>query len=156
MKIYNLHRLAEPSPDGIYRLGPKELHTETVELLYGRLRPKEAGHIHSTPAGAEEIICVVKGSMRVNCAKSVFTLCTGEAFLSKEAASLTFTNPGESETIYISTTGRLSGAQPSAKSDRPPAAFPQADPTITAAATPQTSVDTPEYDITRDDNDTAG
>lgn len=150
MKIYNLHRLVEPSPEGVYRLGPKELHTEAVELVYGRLRPKETGRIHSTPAGTEEIICVVKGSMRVNCAKSAFTVCTGEAFLAKEAESLTFANPGESETIYISAVGRLSGIESPVKPVKPPAA---PGPSIAAAAKP--TVETPEYEITRDDIDTA-
>ncbi|OGQ59246.1 MAG: hypothetical protein A3J24_10230 [Deltaproteobacteria bacterium RIFCSPLOWO2_02_FULL_53_8] len=150
MKIYNLNRLAEPSPDGTYRLGPKDLHTEAVELLYGRLRPKETGRIHTTPIGIEEIICVVKGSMHVNCAKSAFTVCTGEAFLSKEGGSLTFTNTGESETIYITTSGRLSCAHPAARPIKPPA--PQAG--IPAATTAEPIVDAPEYDITRDDSNT--
>lgn len=147
MKIYNLHRLADSSPDGAYLLGPKELHSETVELLYGRLRPKETGHSHATPAGVEEIICVIKGSMLVNHAKSAFTVCTGEAFLSKERTGLTFANPGDSETIYISAIGRLNGPTPTAKTVKPN------DPPSIAAA-PQAIVDTPEYDIIRDDTET--
>lgn len=147
MKIYNLNRLIDSSPDGVYRLGPRELLSEAVELLYGRLRPKETGHIHSTPAGTEEIICVIKGSMLVSHAKSAFTVCSGEAFLSKERTSLTFANTGDSETVYISAIGRLNGPAAPAKTVKPN------DPPSIASA-PQTIVDTPEYDITREDVET--
>ncbi|MDP2688488.1 MAG: hypothetical protein Q8P48_00105 [Deltaproteobacteria bacterium] len=105
MKIYNLPRLAETSPNGEYRLGPAEADTGSVYILYGRLRPGEADHKLALPEGHEEIICVIKGEITVSCGKKSFTVSAGEAFNPGPAKTLSLDNAAEGEAIYISARG---------------------------------------------------
>jgi len=151
MKIYNLPRLSEPSEDGVYRLGPDELKTGAVGLLYGRLRPRETGRTHSTPAGKAEIICVIKGSMHVVCTGSAFTVSAGEAFFSGAGSAFTFSNPAQSEAAYISAAGCVNDAAQPPKDVCTTPDKPEAQ--AADGAAPEAAVETPEFEITRDDTD---
>ncbi|MBI5885439.1 MAG: hypothetical protein HZB85_02520 [Deltaproteobacteria bacterium] len=149
MKIYNLPRLLETSGDGVYRLGPDELKTGAVELLYARLGPKEAGRAHSTPTGKAEIICVIKGAMRVERAGSAFTVSAGEAFFSGAGPAFTFSNPSDSEAAYISAAGHINGTTQPPKDLPTPPDKPGAHTAPHAA--PKAAVEASEFDITRDE-----
>lgn len=149
MKIYNLPRLCEPSGNGVYRLGPDELKTGAVELLYARLGPKETGRAHSTPTGKAEIICVIKGAMRVERAGSAFTVSAGEAFFSCAGSAFTVSNPSESEAAYISAAGHINDATQTPTD--PPTPPDKAGAHTAPYAAPEAAVEAPEYDITRDE-----
>ncbi len=105
MKIYKLPQLAELSPENEYRLGKEELPTSSVYLLYGRLRPKESSKKLTVAEGNEEIICVVKGKIKVRCGKTVFSVEPGEAFHSRAAQSFLLDNLGDEEAVYIAAGG---------------------------------------------------
>ena len=104
MKIFKLPKLADA--DGSFCLGKRELGTEAVYMLYTRLRHGEEPKKISPAAGAEEIIFVIKGNIRVKCAKTDFFVGPGEAFHSKEAASFHIENIGSDDAIFISAGGR--------------------------------------------------
>lgn len=106
MKIYKLPQLAELTHLGEYRLGPDDLNTQAVHLIYGRLRPKETARKISAAEGYEEIVCVIKGNLRVKYGKTIFMLSAGEAFHSKDAQTLVIDNMGDEEAVYISAGGR--------------------------------------------------
>ncbi|MBI5810073.1 MAG: hypothetical protein HZB21_02635 [Deltaproteobacteria bacterium] len=109
MKIYKLPNLAESSPEGVYSLGEDELKASSVYLTYGRLLPKETGRKVLPHDGYEEIIYIVKGSVRVNHGKGgAFTLGAGEAFGPKGACSLD--NLSDAEAAYIAAGGRTGDA----------------------------------------------
>lgn len=150
MKIYKLPLLAEQSPGNVYRLGREEIHTDAVDLLYGRLRPGETGRTVVAPPDREEIICVLKGRVRVRCARSAFTAGTGEAFYVKEGAVFTFDNPDNAEAVYIIAGGRADLTAARKKTAAPPLA-----PEAVAQSQPaQIDREETEYDITKDDPDT--
>ncbi len=107
MKIYRLPQLAESNPGSSeYYLGPGEIETDALYLIYGRLRPRETGRKITTAEGAEEILCVIKGAIKVKCGNNSFTVTAGEAFLSKKAQTISLDNPGAEEAIYISAGSR--------------------------------------------------
>ena len=103
MKIYKLPVLAESSSEGVYFLGPEDIKSQAVYLLYGRLRPKETGRAATPKDGCEEIVYLVKGSMRVRCGKSSFSVSAGEAF--HYGGTYYLDNPGEEEAVYIAAGG---------------------------------------------------
>ncbi|MBI5491690.1 MAG: hypothetical protein HY893_02030 [Deltaproteobacteria bacterium] len=111
MKIYKLPQLAELSPENEYRLGKEELATSSVYLLYGRLRPKESSKKLTVAEGSDEIICVVKGNIKVRCGKTVFSVGPGEAFHSKAAQSFLLDNLGDEEAVYIAAGGSAAKAE---------------------------------------------
>jgi len=158
MKIYNLPRLSEPSADGIFRLGPDELKTGAVGLLYGRLGPKESGRIHSTPDDKVEVVCVIKGTVRVERDNRSFSVSVGEAFFSQAGSVFTFSNPFESEAAYISASGKLNRTVEPSKDRQPVQTDANDDDSAMQAPvvhnTPHEAIaEAPEYDITRDDTD---
>ncbi len=105
MKIYKLPQLADAGPGNEFRLGP-DLDTDSVYLLYGRLRPGETARRIVTAEGAEEIICVIKGTVKVLHGNSTFTVTAGEAFVSRKPQTFTLDNAGPDEAIYISAGAR--------------------------------------------------
>ncbi|MBI5902945.1 MAG: hypothetical protein HZB84_05625 [Deltaproteobacteria bacterium] len=105
MKIYKLPKLAELRPDGAYRVGSEDAGAGAVYLVYGRLRPKEASKKITTAEGCEEIICVVKGNMRVRCGKAAFTVNSGEAFRSAAGQTFLLDNLDDEESIFIAAGG---------------------------------------------------
>lgn len=110
MKIFKLPQLADLSDNGVYLLGRQDLGSTSAYMLYGRLRPKEAARKVSTEIGNEEIIFMLKGSMRVRSGKSTFTVSAGEAFFSKEAQQFYLDNPEEEEAIYLTAGAKAAGA----------------------------------------------
>lgn len=108
MKIYKLPQLAEMSPEGSFFLGPEEIHSGAVYLLYGRLRPKESSKKFTPREGHEEIVCVIKGNLKIKCGKSSFSVGTGEAFHCKEAQTLLVDNLDDEEAIFIAAGGTSS------------------------------------------------
>ncbi|MBI5562440.1 MAG: hypothetical protein HY894_06275 [Deltaproteobacteria bacterium] len=145
MKIYKLPLLAEAQDNGVYRLGSEELHTDGVDLAYGRLRPKEAARPVAIAPGREGVVCVIKGRISVKCGRSVFAVSTGEAFHAAPGASFTFENPGEAEAVYL-----IAGGQAGARRQEAAAASPQKTVQGETTAPCEETV----YDITRDDTDT--
>lgn len=106
MKIYKLPQLAEISPNAEYFLGPEDIKTKALYLFYGRLRPREAGRKVAPKDGHEEIIFVLKGSIKVRSGKSAFSVEAGEAFHCLDADGMIFDNPGEDEAIFLAAGGR--------------------------------------------------
>ena len=142
MKIYRLPLLAELNPNSECSLGPDEIGG-TVYLTYGRLRPKETSKSLSPGAGREEIICVLKGSIRVNSGKTSFTIGAGEAFHSKEAQVFLLDNVGDDEAVYIAT-GAVSPPASQADAVKPESRTEEAE-TVAGA------LDVEEYEISMDD-----
>ncbi len=116
MKIYKLPQLADANNNNEYCLGPG-VDTNSVYLLYGRLRPGETARMVTTPEGAEEIICVVKGTVKVKSGNSVFTVTAGEAFISGKPQTFILDNAGSEEAIYISAGARAGSLE---KNEKPP------------------------------------
>ncbi|HDH28888.1 MAG TPA: cupin domain-containing protein [Euryarchaeota archaeon] len=106
MKIFNLHGLAEES-EGEYVLGLKDLHTHAVYIVYGFLAPGETGRKVLPGKGHEEILCAVKGEVRVKTPGETFTLKSGEAVHVKEEDEWTLENTGDETVFYI-----LAGGHP--------------------------------------------
>jgi len=114
MKIFKLPKLADSASDGSFRLGKEELGSDAVYMLYTRLRPGEGPKKIVPAGGAEEIIFVMKGNLRVKSSKADFLVGPGEAFHSKGAASLLMENIGADDAVFISAGGRAA-----AKAERP-------------------------------------
>lgn len=114
MKIFKLPKLADSASDGSFCLGTEELGSDAVYMLYTRLRPGEGPKKFVTAYGAEEIIFVMKGNLRVKSSKTDFLVGPGEAFHSKGAASLQMENVGSDDAVFISAGGRAA-----AKAARP-------------------------------------
>lgn len=146
MKIFKLPQLAELSENGEYCLGPEELNT-SVYLLYGRLRPNEASRKIAAQAGSEEIICVVKGSIRVRCGKTSFSASSGEAFLLKDQ-TFYLDNLGDDEAIYIAAGGKAE-ARGYVKIPKEPL---KETPAIKAAQTAEAPSED-DFEITQDDGE---
>lgn len=142
MKIYKLPQLAELNPNNEYSLGPGELGG-SVYLTYGRLRPKETSKRLSPGEGREEIICIIKGSIRIKSGKTSFTVGAGEAFHSKEAQVFLLDNLGDEEAVYISA-GSASPRVVTTVADKPEGKTEEAE---TVAET-----EGEEYEITMDDS----
>lgn len=117
MKIYRMPQLAESSPGGACILGPSELDSNAVYLVYGRLLPKETGRAITPKEGFEEVLYLAKGSVTARQGKKSFPVSAGEAFLVKDSVSLD--NNGADEAVYITAGGRpLSGDEAALKEDR--------------------------------------
>jgi len=114
MKIFKLPKLADSASDGSFRLGTEELGSDAVYMLYTRLRPGEGPKKFVPADGAEEIIFVMKGNLRVKSSKTDFLVGPGEAFHSKGATSFQMENIGSDDAVFISAGGRAA-----AKAARP-------------------------------------
>lgn len=150
MKIYKLQNLAELEENGEYRLGKEELNSGAVYLVYGRLRPGEKGRKVVPEQGHEEIICVLKGSLKVRYGKTAFTVTPGEAFHSTAAQGVTIDNIGEEEAVFIASGGRHT--QEDGVTPKPKAA--EAQPPADTARNPETveAKEEEQFEITRDDS----
>ncbi len=143
MKIYKLPQLAELNPNNEYSLGPGELGG-TVYLTYGRLRPRETSKRLSPGKGREEIICILKGSVRIKSGKTSFTVGAGEAFHSKDAQVFLLDNLGDEEAVYIAAGGVSPTEVLTPDADKPE------DKTEEAETVAETEGE--EYEITMDDS----
>ncbi len=114
MKIYKLPLLADATHSNEYCLGPG-LDTGSVYLLYGRLRPGETERKITTSEGAEEIICIVKGTVKVKAGNYSFAMSAGEAFASRKPQTFILDNTGPEEAIYIS-----AGSRGFSQKEKPP------------------------------------
>jgi uncharacterized cupin superfamily protein len=117
MKIFKLPKLADSAPDGSFCLGSPELDSSSVYMLYSKLRHGEAPKKLSAPEGAEEIIFVIKGNIRVRCGKTDFIIGPGEAFHSRECAAFHLENIGSEDAVFIAAGGRgaVKDAKPAEK-----------------------------------------
>lgn len=106
MKIFKLPKLAESAPDGSFCLGSPELDSSAVYMLYSKLRPGDAPRKLSATEGAEEIIFIIKGNIRVRCGKIDFIIGPGEAFHSGECAAFHLENIGSEDAVFIAAGGR--------------------------------------------------
>ncbi|HEY4707335.1 MAG TPA: cupin domain-containing protein [Thermodesulfobacteriota bacterium] len=105
MKIYRLPQLAEANPEGTYMLDGHELNSSSVHMLYGKIRPGEAPKKLSPAEGSDEIIFVLKGSLRVRCGKTAAAIGPGEAFHLKSTDAYFIENTGNIEAAYIAAGG---------------------------------------------------
>lgn len=120
MKIYRLPQLADANPEGTYILNGHDLDSCAVHMLYGKVRPGEAPRKLSPAEGAEEIVLVLKGSIKVKCGKTSATVGPGEAFHLKGTEELYIENNGNIEAAYIAAGGSsLNGVKSEEKA--PPA-----------------------------------
>jgi uncharacterized cupin superfamily protein len=106
MKIFKLPKLAESAADGSFCLGSPELDSSAIYMLYSKLRPGDAPKKLSAAEGAEEIIFIIKGNIRVRCGKSDFIIGPGEAFHTKECAAFHLENIGSEDAVFIAAGGR--------------------------------------------------
>jgi len=153
MKIYKLPNLADANHNNEYRLGP-DLDTDSAYLLYGRLRPGEAARSITTAEGAEEIICIVKGTVKVKAGNSVFTVTAGEAFISRKPQTFTLDNAGREEAVYISAGARaVSSEKKDTPSEKPagPDVKAQVPPAAPAEASMSKAEDEADYIIIEDE-----
>lgn len=142
MKIYRLPQLAESTPEGTYCLGFEDLNTCSVYMLYGRLRPNETAHKVVPAEGTEEIICVIKGSLKVKTGRSTFSVLAGEAFHLKESETVILDNTGDEEAVFIAAGGRCRSGTPLQDKKEPKQE--------TAAVVETPLKEEPEFTITRD------
>ncbi|MBI5642950.1 MAG: hypothetical protein HY954_05690 [Deltaproteobacteria bacterium] len=147
MKIYKLPQLAELNPNNEYCLGPDI--DSSIYLVYGRLRPNEPSRKIAPAQGKDEIVCVIKGSIRVRCGKSTFSVGPGEAFHSKDAQVFTIENPGDEEVVYIA-----AGSAPIGQDQAAPSKCDAEKTAIKPEETPEESKeeDDDEFEITSDDS----
>ena len=108
MKIYKLPQLADMDPGGEYCLSSEDIKSNAVYLYYGRLRPGEKSRRLTAQEGHEEIIYIIKGTLRAKHGKTVFQASAGEAFHC--AAEMLIDNPNEDEVIYLAAGGRTDTA----------------------------------------------
>lgn len=110
MKIFNLPQLADIAPAGDYTLGPDELGSDSVSMLYARLRPNGTSRTVGAEAGTEALVLVLKGKVKVTRKKSSFTAASGEAFHICEGTEFTLENPGTEEAVFVAATGRVNAS----------------------------------------------
>ena len=108
MKIYKLPQLADMDPGGEYSLSSEEIKSDAVYLDYGRLRPGEKSQRLTASEGHEEIVYIIKGTLRARHGKTIFQASAGEAFHCAE--ELLLDNPNEDEAIYLAAGGRAATA----------------------------------------------
>ena len=104
MKIYKLPQLADMDPGGEYCLNGEDLKSDAIYLYYGRLRPGEKSKRLAAREGHEEIVYIIKGTLRAKYGKTVFQVSAGEAFHSAKDVSID--NPNKDEAIYLAAGGR--------------------------------------------------
>lgn len=146
MKIFKLPKLAESATDGSFCLGQREINSDAVYMLYTRLRPGDAPKKAVPAQGAEEIIFVIKGNIRVKCGKTDVVVGPGEAFHSKECESFQMENIGSDDAVYITAGGRA--GKPAAAPEKKrldEEAQPESEPLKEAQE------EEPEFFITRED-----
>lgn len=147
MKIYRLPQLAESTPEGTYCLGFEDLNTRSVYMLYGRLRPNESARKVIPAEGTEEIICVIKGSLKVKSARASFSVLAGEAFHLKESETFILDNTGDEEAVFIAAGGRCRAGTPLLDKQEPKQDTATA---VAVVAVETPSKEEPEFIITRD------
>lgn len=108
MKIFRLPQLVDASCDGTFRVGAEG---STVYMLYGRIRQGESGR-KAGSAGADEIICVIKGAVKVRAGKTSFIAGPGEAFCARGEVSIE--NACSDDAIYLAA-GSTAQAAPERK-----------------------------------------
>ncbi|MEK6791289.1 MAG: hypothetical protein AABY45_06265 [Deltaproteobacteria bacterium] len=148
MKIYRLPLLAAQTPGGEYRLGIDELNTEEFTLLYGTLRPNETGR--KAAAGSAGVVCVIKGSINVRCAKTSFTAASGSAFPINNGQECVFDNTYDTEAAYIITCGKADKSPIVDADKKTVAKQPKNEPL--PIKEPQMTQDESEYIITKDES----
>ncbi|MBI5586855.1 MAG: hypothetical protein HY889_00635 [Deltaproteobacteria bacterium] len=147
MKIYKLPQLADSTPTSEFRLGPENSSAASVYLVYGKIRPGEAARKVACAAGHEEIICVVKGALKVKHGRSSFSVTAGEAFHAKEADTLYLENTGIDEAVYLAA-GALTAKPGAVAKPVPKEENSAAGEAVSATAAPP---EEDEFEITADD-----
>lgn len=177
MKIFRLPELADLNPDGDILLGPTELGSEAVSLLYGRIPPGSSPRRVSAGTGRDAVLFVVSGKLRVAIGTHSFTVGAGEAFGIDGSAEACIENPSDREAAYMLAAGRNDA---SINSDDPAASGPTSvesnTPCVSSAAnagpddtlpevdragvaalyTDESGLDETEFEITREDPDNPG
>ena len=127
MKIFRLPQLTESAGGGEFRLGPDELSTDSIYLVYGRLCPGESGRVIEAGGSGEEVVCVTKGKILVKGDSFDFKVAEGEAFRLNGNGPLRVVNTADDEeAVYIICGGEAAGAAPpEAESDPQETARPE-------------------------------
>ncbi len=111
MKIFRLPQLTESTGGGEFCLGPEELSTDSVYIVYGRLCPGESNRLIESRETAEEVVCVTKGKLLVSDGAFDFKVGEGEAFCLSGNSPLKVANPADDEeAVYIICGGDAAGA----------------------------------------------
>jgi len=79
MKTYDLKRLAKKEEEKEYVLGLKDLQTHAVYMIYGILNPGDKERKVHPGKGHEEILCIIKGAVKVESQNETISLSEGEA-----------------------------------------------------------------------------
>lgn len=145
MKIYKLPQLAESNPGMEYRLAPESNELGAVFLVYGTIRPGEAPRKTSSGPGREEVYCVIKGSLKVSCGRSSFSVSAGEAFRAGSGDAIYLENPGSVDAVYLA-----SGSMAAKQADPAQQARKEEAPQGIPAAPDDNDGD--EFEITTDDD----
>lgn len=159
MKIYKLPELAESHPERRYLLGSKDLSTDAVYLGYRSIVPRGPEAELTPREGYEEVVYILKGSVRVKCARSEFSVKAGEAF--HPAGPIRLDNPEEEEAVYIVAGGRAMGGPSKSEKNAAGGASPSVsardigEPSMTATREVECAVEEeshPEFIITTEDS----
>ncbi len=174
MKIYRLPELAELSLEGDILLGPDELGTDAVSVLYGRIAPNGQPKKVSAGAGRDAVLFVVDGKLKVTQGRHTFDVSAGEAFCIEGLSVACIENTSDREAAYMLSAGRCGSEADSddagpvaVESDTPCGttsssptdadALPELDTSGLSALSPdETGLDETEFEITREDSDNPG
>lgn len=159
MKIYRLPQLADLTPERDYLLGPEELGTETITMLYGRLRPGEEGKTVSAGPEKEALLLVLKGSINVQIKKCTFEVSPGEAFHLTGTDEFTLRNADDHEAVYIVASGccnRVADKTSPSGNDTCEGTGEERKDPIEFPATTRVEEEDNEFFISRDDEDDKG
>lgn len=174
MKIYRLPELAELSPEGDILLGPDELGTDAVSVLYGRIAPKGQPKRVSAGSGRDAVLFVVDGKLKVTQGRHAFDVSAGEAFCIEGISIACIENTSDREAAYMLSAGRCASETDSdetgpiaVKSETPCSSpstgsldtdpLPELDTSGLSALSPDdTGLDETEFEITREDSDNPG
>ncbi len=120
MKIFKMPELSEAGGGSDYLLGPEQLKSNSLYLLYTRLHPGEAERAISAKDGHEEILYVVKGNINVKNGRSAFQISSGEAFQLKANDKYLLENSGDKEAVFITAGSHLAKEKKEAPEDPAP------------------------------------
>lgn len=109
MKIFRLDALSEAADGKGCSIGPDELKSASVYLLYCKLAPNAAPKELRGDDG-EKVVYVVKGSLDARKGGSRFRVSSGEAFHLKENETILLENTGDKEAALIAAGSRCKRA----------------------------------------------
>ncbi len=107
-KIHDMRELVKKE-GGEYVLGLADLGTHACYLIYGELKPGEAGRKLCPGEGHEEILMVVSGELLLEGGGLDGTVSEGNAVHLVGVQACTASNPGDARAVYVMAGGHSEG-----------------------------------------------